>query len=79
MTNRKSMPLLTELEELMGACFSIKISLLSELANIRCSVFFGARESAPALTMAAKGGVKAESPLHPQLWRIVREIARDAS
>jgi hypothetical protein len=40
MANRK-MPLLTELEELNGRLFSINISLLAELADILCSVFFG--------------------------------------
>jgi len=32
---------LTELEELNGRLFSINISLLAELADILCSVFFG--------------------------------------
>jgi hypothetical protein len=41
MANRKSMPLLTELEELNGRSFSINISLLAELADILCSVSFG--------------------------------------
>jgi hypothetical protein len=41
MANRKSMPLLTELEELKGRLFSINISLLAELADMLCSVFFG--------------------------------------
>ena len=41
MANRKSMPLLTELEEFNGRIFSINISLLAELADILCSVSFG--------------------------------------
>ena len=35
MTNRKSMPLLTELEEFNGRLFSINISLLAELADVQ--------------------------------------------
>jgi hypothetical protein len=40
MANRKSMSLLTELEELNKRLVSINIALLAELADILCSVSF---------------------------------------
>jgi hypothetical protein len=45
MANRSSMPLLTELEELNGRLPSINISLLTELADILCSVSIGEIET----------------------------------
>jgi hypothetical protein len=41
MANRRSMPLLTELDEFNGRLFSINISLLAELADILRSVSIG--------------------------------------